>query len=64
MAFQGVSTEGEEEGFAPSTVEGRRPVEAKRNEQSDVLDANRLRVEVEESLSLVLSKSGGGGSVV
>jgi hypothetical protein len=74
VVFQGVPSEGEEEGFAPAPVEGRRPIEAKWDEQPDVLDADRLGVEVEKRLGFVLGESipkglgvaggVGGGSIV
>jgi hypothetical protein len=46
MALQGIPPEGEEEGFAPPSVEGGSAVEAKRDEQPDGLHADRLGVKV------------------
>jgi hypothetical protein len=42
VALQGVVPEGEEEGLAPPGVEGRRAVEAERNQEADVLDGDGL----------------------
>jgi hypothetical protein len=44
VALQGVAPEGEEEGLTPPGVEGRRAVEAERNQEADVLDGDGLRV--------------------
>jgi hypothetical protein len=72
MAFQGVPPKGEEEGFAPPSVEGGCTVELKRDEGADVMHRDRLSVKVKERSGLMLSNGvvegfivdGGEGSVV
>ncbi|KAG8048428.1 hypothetical protein GUJ93_ZPchr0009g83 [Zizania palustris] len=54
MMLQGEFGEGEEEGFAPSSVEGRIHVEEQWHEGADVLHGNSLGMQVEERRGLVL----------
>lgn len=57
MAFQGVLADGEQEGVAPPGVEGGRHVEEDGNDSPDVLNCNRLSVQIDERSGFMKEKS-------